>query len=180
MPLRTAYLLAHLAIAVSGPAISCSYPEAPSIESVAATAAQVYVFQLESAAVRRKDYPDGSFSTWVSGHIHPRAMIIGETPSARSIEYSVSYCGGHQLTVGGYYLVYVSHEESVIRLVPGDESILDVSDYFGGGDVEAPGTQAFIAEIREAAERGELPAGFPNTSMRARTQFYQTPPPPCP
>ena len=175
MKFRTPTALASLLLILWQPTLACDFPTPPSLHVLAASAKHIYVFRLESAKVSERKRHGG-----VEGTTTPIATIAGATPKGRKLVYSVSHCGGHQLTVGNYYLAYLSSDKKVVTLVPGDESILDVSDYFGSSDPTAPGTQAFISEIRTAAEQKSLPPNFPHQAMRDRTEFYPSPPPPSP
>jgi len=85
----------------------------------------VYVFRLMSLEVA-----DGKpFYSTLSGRITVVRTLKGGAPKASGVTYSIGCCNP-KLSVGDYYLAAVSNDATVLELVPGDQSVIIVSDDF--------------------------------------------------
>jgi len=111
---------------LSGTAFACSEPDVPTFRQSFANADNVVVFRLVSLGLT--DNKEDSRN--LGGKLEPILTLKGSN-EFRYLVHDAVDCGGLNLKVGHYYLVATSQTGSVLQLVRGDKSILDVSADFG-------------------------------------------------
>lgn len=158
-------------------ALGCSDSGPPPFASAFTAAKSVFVFRLESATLERTDLPGGGFSEWVEGRIRVLETIKGPKKAFTRVFFTTEYCGGRRLDVGNYFLVATTQTSADLRLRAKDVAMVNISLYYGS-DPEAPGTVAFLTQLREASAGAPLPEGFPSPAEIHRTLMYEAPPNP--
>ena len=158
--------------------VACSYPEPPTFREAIESASNIVIFRLESAEVKRKDFPDSSYSEWIEGKIRVTQSLRGDSSKFRTIEFSTGWCGGLRLDVGHYFLVATGDMGPAISLAPSDPSILDITRWYDETrPTESAGTDLLRPIFRYVS--GEpLPIHFPPSLVADYTS--SVPPPPSP
>jgi hypothetical protein len=152
-------------------AFACPPSDTPTFVQSLDRASHVYVFRLMSLEVA-----DGKpFYSTLSGRITVVRTLKGGAPKASGVTYSIGCCNP-KLSVGHYYLAAVSNDATVLELVPGDQSVIIVSDDFetkGGA-----GKTGAIEPVQDHLAGQPLPADFPGGYRLEATVSCPTPPPP--
>jgi len=169
----TTTMLALLLSLAASPmvAFACPPSDTPTFVQSLDRASHVYVFRLMSLEVA-----DGKpFYSTLSGRITVVRTLKGGAPKASGVTYSIGCCNP-KLSVGHYYLAAVSNDATVLELVPGDQSVIIVSDDFetkGGA-----GKTVAIEPVQDHLAGQPLPADFPGGYRLEATVSCPTPPPP--
>lgn len=135
-------------------AFACPQPDAPTFVQNLDRASHVYVFRLLSLEVASGE----PWNSTLSGRISVIRTLKGPAPKASSLTYSIGCCNP-KLSVGRYYLAAVSNDAVVLKLIPGDQSVIDVSDDFS--TKSGAGKTGAIEPVQEHLAGQPLPADFP-------------------
>lgn len=160
---------------------ACSYPEPPGFNDSLESASSVFIFQVVSESLVLNDLGE-PFGSQVKARIRITDVLKG-APEFTELEFSHSWCGGNRLDVGHYFLAATSQGGMSLELVAADRSVLDVSQSYTEGNMEAANNAKLIPAVRAKLSGHPLPDGIPQSRDLDYTQTIQPPPPPpmvCP
>ncbi len=160
------------------PVLACSYPEPVSFKEAIANASSIFIFSLESAEVKRKNFDDGSYAEWIEGRIRVAQTLRGDSSPFKSIRFSTSWCGGVRLDVGHYFLVVTNLGGTEIKLSPADQSIIDITTSFDESRLDASAHTDLLRPIHDFLSGKPLPENFPSPYVMEYTSTVPLPPPP--
>jgi hypothetical protein len=155
MKLMASWILCFACATLPAVGLACSDPVVPSFSENLQGAKNIFVFRLVSLELVDHKSP----SSELRGNIKVVRMLKGDVPTASTVVYVANACCSIKLTVGRYYMAALDDDHSILRLVPGDQSILDVSDDFSV--VQGAGAHGTIGLIQGFLSGNPLPAGFP-------------------
>ncbi|GGA88193.1 hypothetical protein GCM10011521_28200 [Arenimonas soli] len=127
-------LLAIGLLATPTLAQACSDPVVRTFTESLDSAEHVFVFRLSSLELTN----DEAWPSSLRGRITLVRSLKGGEPAARNIEFVAGACCSIKLTVGRYYLAVSKVNSQTLSLVPGDQSVIDVTDGFTAGARSSP------------------------------------------
>ncbi|MEN1930205.1 hypothetical protein WCE37_14615 [Luteimonas sp. MJ250] len=158
------------------PALACSYPEPAPFKEAIANASSIFIFRLESAEVKRKNFEDGSYAEWIEGRIRVAQTLRGDSSLFKSIRFSTNQCGGVRLDVGHYFLVVTDSGGTEINLSPADQSIIDVTTSFDESRLDVSAQTDLLRPIHDFLAGTPLPESFPSPYVVEYTSTIPLPP----
>ena len=161
-------------------AFACSFSEPPpSFRSALSDATSVFVFRLDKAEYKRKDYGDGLYTSWVEGNIRLVQNLYGKSIQYKSIKFTTHWCGGIDLVVGHHYLIATKESGDTIGLASSDGSVLDIEGFYDPNR-KARNLRSFLILPVIQAVYGvkPLPENFLPSTIAGRTVVQPPPPPP--
>lgn len=156
-PIKTTALAITVLSLLSPAASACSDPIAPSFQENLARAEHIFVLRLTSLELAGC-YP------WLSnlkGNINVVRVLKGAAPATADVALEGSRCG-IKLVVGRYYLAVLESDPGVLRLLPGDQSILDVTDDFKAGEPGRAPNPYGLWPVQQYLLGHALPADYPS------------------
>ena len=137
------------------PAHGCSYPNPPEFKEVAADATSIFVMRVLDAQLL--DSGDIRIRPSVRAEIKTIEELLGDASAFTHVTFDNLPCGGVRLDVGHYYLVFTSQTGETLRLVPADQSVLNITaEYVPGFDEQNHRRKIFATTF--ALIRGESSA----------------------
>ena len=174
-------LVSALMLCATAQAHACSYPEPPSFKDSLGSATSVFIFQVVSESIALNDRGE-PLDNRIEAKIRITDVLKG-APEFTGLEFSNSWCEGNRLDVGHYFLVATSQDGMDLELVAADRSVLDVTQSYAEGNMEATNNAKLIPAVRATLSGHPLPDGIPRSRDLDYTQTLQPPPPPpivCP
>jgi len=129
-------------------AIACMEPEVPTFNQSLKAASSVFIFRITSIGLT--DLSKGSSS--LAGQIELVETLKGE-PTFKYFTHHAFSCGRLNLQVGRYYIVATTQDGSVLNLVRGDKSALDVT--YDVLDSRPPPRGRYYTRMIQRAIKGE-------------------------
>ena len=160
MSLRT--LLAVGLLALPTFAHACSDPVVPTFQENLESAEHIFVFRVTALELTN----DERWPSNLSGNITVVQSIKGGKPAARHIEYVAGTCCSVKVEVGRYYLAVSRTNSQTLSLVPGDQSVIDVTDGFKAGSRTSPGA---IGPVLRFLSGEPLPKDYPGEHRLSST-----------
>ena len=160
MTLRT--LLAVGVLAFPTLAHTCSDPVVPTFQENLESAEHIFVFRVTSLELTN----DEAWPSSLSGRITEVQSLKGGKPAARRIEYVAGTCCSVNVEVGRYYLVASRTNSQTLSLVPGDQSIIDVTDGYKAGTRSSPEA---IGPVLRFLSGEPLPTDYPGERRLSST-----------
>ena len=167
MGLRT--LLAVSFLAIPTLAQACSDPVVPTFAENLENAEHVFVFRLTSLELTN----DEAWPSSLSGRVTLVRSLKGGEPAARHIEFVAGTCCSVKLEVGRYYLAVSGTNSQTLSLVPGDQSVIDVTDGFTAG---TRGSLEAIGPVLRFLSGEPLAKGYPGEHRLSSTISCPLPP----
>lgn len=137
---------------------ACSDPVVPSFQENLTSAQHIFVFRLTSLELADADpWPSN-----LKGKIGVVRVLKGGGPATAKVALTAGGCCGIKLAVGRYYLAAVGSDSEVLKLVPGDQSILDVTDDFTAGKPGRAPSPLGLWPVQQYLLGHALPADYPS------------------
>jgi hypothetical protein len=152
---RLALITILLWLTASGPADACIEPEVPTFRQSLDSATVVFVARLNSVGLVNKSQA----SRDIAGQLEIIRTLKGN-PSFHYLRHEAIWCGGLRLLVGHYYLFATDQSGSVLRLVRGDRSIVDVSEDYSMQYPPKKPEQLWQTKINDYLNGRPLPKNF--------------------
>lgn len=152
---RLALITILLWLTASGPADACMEPEVPTFRQSLDSATVVFVARLNSVGLVNKSQA----SRDIAGQLEIIRTLKGK-PSFHYLRHEAIWCGGLRLLVGHYYLFATDQSGSVLRLVRGDRSIVDVSEDYSMQYPPKKPEQLWQTKINDYLNGRPLPKNF--------------------
>jgi hypothetical protein len=165
-------LLSQAVVPIAG---ACSYSEPPSFRQELQSATAIFVFRLESVALKRKERTGGAYSEWVEGQLRVVQVLKGQANTFKSLSFSTETCGGVRLDVGHHFLVATHGQGTSIDLTPDDRSILDVSMLFDSSRSRLISDDPMVKPIFDFLAGKPLPADYPPKVLSDATSILPRP-----
>ena len=158
-------------------AVACADPHEPPFSHELARAKSVFILRLVS--LRLADHTPGSRS--IIGDVELIRSISGAS-SFRQIAFTDVPCGGMRVRVGRYYAAATRQDGSILHLVPGDNSVIDVSSDYARSYPPPKEQSKWQWHIANYVQGIPLPAEFLRAEafMSAHSTPPAPPPPPPP
>jgi len=164
-------LTATLLLGAPTTAFACADPHEPPFSRELAHAKSVFIFRLVS--LRLSDHaPD---SRAIIGDIEIVRPLQGEA-AFRQVAFTDARCGGMRLRVGRYYAAATDQDGALIRLVPGDNSVIDISSDYALTYPPPPEESKWQWHIANYLQGVPLPSDF--LEREAFLTAHSVPPPP--
>ncbi|MFY2765302.1 hypothetical protein [Arenimonas sp. MALMAid1274] len=141
----------------------------PSFEENLARAEHVYVFRIVSQELTDSDI----WPSKVRGRVAVVRTLLGGQPSIQQLEFTMGAHCGIKLAVGRFYLVALENDTTSISLVPGDQSVLDVTDGFKDGSRSNPDA---LGPVLQYLSGEPLPKDYPGAYRLSSTLSCLPPP----
>jgi hypothetical protein len=155
-------LVAVLAIAIAPSAVhACrAAPGSDTAPFVAAltSAEHVVVVRVESQALAEYSKQDRS-SRAVVAEVRIVEVLVGKRPTLQRISYYSTWCGGHRLDVGGYYVILMPHDLPALSVPIEGQLVAGLGDEYSelvGDD----GDSTLLMYLRNFAKGAPLPSAF--------------------
>ena len=94
----------------------------------------------------------------VVAQIRVSEVLTGPEPAVREITFSNSWCGGHRLDTGGYYLVVVDPAVEHLALGYLDQSVLKLGQEYSEIDGSDKSSSLIVEAVKEYDSTGVFPA----------------------
>lgn len=170
--MKASALAITVLLLLSSAASACSDPIVPSFQENLAGAEHIFVFRLTSLELA-DSHP---WRSNLNGNINIVRVLKGAAPATAKVAL-VSGCCGIRLFVGRYYLAVLESDPDVLRLLPGDQSILDVTDDFQGGEPGRAPNPYGLWPVQQYLLGHALPADYPSEYQLEATLSCPLPPP---
>jgi hypothetical protein len=140
-PMHLAVLPALLITGFCTVAECCDFDPSPDFAEVVLTAKSVVVVRVEAVALDdaysdvAADPEDSAgvsivFAPTATAKVRVAETLVGNPTNLESVGYVVTYCGGHHLQVGSYYVAALSTDEPQISLRLGSNTMLGLGNEF--------------------------------------------------
>ena len=156
-------------------ALACTDPAEPSFLDQLAIARSVSVVRLTSLRVA-DTAPE---SREIIGELEIIRPLKGK-PTFRRISYSDIWCGGMRPLVGHYFVIATRSTGDTLRLVRGDNSIIDISDDYASTYPPRPERAKLQWHIANYLRGTPFPEGVSRYLSWANVHGSLPPPPPPP
>jgi len=164
---RIVLIAAALSLLASGAAAACSEPEVPTFRQSLDSATTVFVARLVSVGLVEKSQA----SRDIAGQLETVRTLKGE-PKFRYLRHQAVWCGGLRFLVGHYYLFATKQDGSVLHLVRGDRSVVDVSEDYSVQYPPKKPEQLWQTQINDYINGRPLPARFSPWSIMHPVQAF--------
>ncbi len=172
MNIRIALVLASILL-LPGTALACADPTEPSFLHQLDSAKSVSVVRLLSLRLANT----APAAREVIGEVEIVRALKGK-PTFRRIAYSNVSCGGLMPVVGHYFIVATSSTGDTLKLVRGDNSIIDINGDFAQTYPPIPERSKLQWHISNYLRGIPLPERIAN--LLGWANIYGAPPPPPP
>lgn len=164
--------------ALAGNANACQFPTPTTFKEALTSATSVFVFRLDQAEYKRKNFGPNVHTSWVEGRISLVQNLYGNPISLKYIKYYSGWCGGVNLVVGHHYLIATSATGDTIQLELDDQSLYDIEGFYDPSD-KRRSLRSFVVQpvVQAAYGKNPLPENFPPREIAGRTTLQGPPPP---
>jgi hypothetical protein len=156
MKLVRALLFTFLAALLApSDASACSYPKPVEFNEAVEGSTSIFVMRVHDAKLI--DSTQAGTRPFVRAEIEIIEELLGSARHFRYTTFDNLPCGGVRLDVGHYYLVFTHQAGDTLRLVPADQSVLNITvEYVPGSDQQNHNRKLFASTL--AFIRGEATA----------------------
>ena len=151
----------------SGTAVACEEPEVPTFRQSLDSATTVFVARLNAVGLVDKSQA----SRDIAGQLDVVRTLKGD-PKFRYLRHEAVWCGGLRLLVGHYYLFATNQTGSILHLVRGDRSIVDVSEDYSSQYPPKKPDQLWQTQINNYLQGRPLPKNFGIWSISHPVQAF--------
>ena len=151
----------------TGMAFACSYEEPRPFSDVLSEADSVAIVRIEEIRLKPQPHREITFAPEQVALVRVVETLIGRESRVQTVEFSRSWCGGHHLDVGEYYVLLSDGNQPDLTLAPGDNSIIYLFGEFderAGSSSES--SSVLLMHLRNYARGANFPKGstpFPRT-----------------
>ncbi len=154
------YLLLALTLAPAA-AQACMAPSVPSFRQELSKAHSVEIVRVESISLLPQQHKDIVIVPDMVARIRTTEVLAGQKSEAELVRFTGSWCGGHNLKVGEYYVLLVDRDSRIVELPPGSQSIVYLFGEYSERNGSSKSDSALLLHLRNFARLGYFPDDFP-------------------
>jgi hypothetical protein len=141
--------------------LACSAPGPAPFKDVLAETVSTAIIRVEEIRLRHKGPRTITIGADVEAEVRVTETLSGKPAVVKLLSYLSSWCGGHNLKVGDYYVLLLRENRATVELLPNDASILYL---FGSYDEESGSTESpsrLLMHLRNYERIHSFPDTFP-------------------
>jgi hypothetical protein len=154
------YLIACFSLAPIN-AHACVDPIVPSFRETLPKATSVVIVRVESISLLPQRQKEIVIVPDMVARIRVSEVIKGRKPKAELIRFTGTWCGGHNLKVGEYYVLLVDRDSKVLDLERGSQSIVYLFGEYNERDGGRKSDSVLLMHLRNFVRLGTFPDSFP-------------------
>ena len=140
-------------------ATACSGPESKSFQELLKSATSIAVVRVEAERLSKRT-ADPIFAAEVEASVRVVETLQGNAPTLELITYNATWCGGHRLDVGRYYVVLLQANSKTVSLAYEDRSVLGLGEEYSEVEKSAESRSLLLMNLRNFERIGQFPETF--------------------
>ncbi len=157
----TIHVLAAALLTLQTNVLACSAPGPAPFEDVLGNAVSTAVIRIEEVRLKRKGPQQITFVPDVEAEVRVTETLSGRPVTVKLLSYSSSWCGGHNLKVGDYYVLLLRENRTAVELLPNDPSILYLFGYYDEESGSTESRSRLLMHLRNYQRIHSFPDAFP-------------------
>ncbi len=169
----TIHVLAAALLTLQTNVLACSAPGPAPFEEVLAETVSTAVIRVEEVRLKHKGprlitiRPDAeaqlriTIGPDVEAEVRVTETLSGRPAAVKLLSYSSSWCGGHNLKVGDYYVLLLRENRTAVELLPNDPSILYLFGYYDEESGSTESRSRLLMHLRNYQRIHSFPDAFP-------------------
>ena len=147
---------------VFAPAVAhaCMDTEVPSFKETLSKASSVVIVRVESIRLLPQLHKEIAIVPDMVARVRVTEVMVGRKPKTELLRFTGSWCGGHNLKVGEYYVLLVERNSKILELERGSESIVYLFGEYSEREHSRKSDSVLLMHLRNFARVGTFPDNF--------------------
>ena len=154
------YLLLAVALAPSA-AHACTDPVVPTFRETLSKASSVVIVRVESISLLPQPHKEIVIDPDMVARVRVTEVMVGRKPKIELLRFTGTWCGGHNLKVGEYYVLLVERNAKILDLERGSQSIVYLFGEYSEREDSRKSGSVLLLHLRNFARLGTFPDNFP-------------------